>query len=189
MKVLDLRCAHDHRFEGWFGSADDYLSQRERGLVSCPVCGDGAIERVPSAPHLNVAHLRAASAGATEPASASPRTAAEPRAAAAAAASGAPSSQRGVTPVQAEARAQPVGPPQVPAARQAHWLTAVREMLARTEDVGERFPEEARRIHYGESEERLIRGQATPEERAELAEEGIQVHTLALPESLKGPLQ
>ncbi|TMH00761.1 MAG: DUF1178 family protein, partial [Betaproteobacteria bacterium] len=54
MKVLNLRCAHDHRFEGWFASDDDYQSQRERGLVECPLCGDAAVERLPSAPRLNL---------------------------------------------------------------------------------------------------------------------------------------
>ena len=58
MKVLNLRCAHDHRFEGWFASDDDYTSQLARGLVGCPLCADTAIERLPSAPRLNVANLR-----------------------------------------------------------------------------------------------------------------------------------
>ena len=50
MKVLNLRCAHDHRFEGWFSSGDDFESQCARGLVSCPVCADTAVTRLPSAP-------------------------------------------------------------------------------------------------------------------------------------------
>ena len=50
MKVLSLRCAHGHGFEGWFGSEDDYLSQCERGLVECPLCGSGDVSRLPSAP-------------------------------------------------------------------------------------------------------------------------------------------
>lgn len=69
------------------------------------------------------------------------------------------------------------------------WLQAVTQVLARTEDVGERFPEEARRIHYGEAPERGIRGQATPDEREALREEGIEVVALPVPESLKGPMQ
>jgi hypothetical protein len=66
------------------------------------------------------------------------------------------------------------------------WLHTVREVIKRTEDVGERFPEEARKIHYGEAEVRGIRGQATPEERAALSEEGIAVMALPIPDSLKG---
>ena len=72
---------------------------------------------------------------------------------------------------------------------QAAWLKMVRHVLANSEDVGERFVEEARKIHYGESEERGIRGQATPEQRRELLEEGIGVLPLPIPEALKGPLQ
>ena len=53
MKVLDLQCAHQHVFEGWFGSEDDYRSQLARGLLTCPVCGDAAVQRLISAPRLN----------------------------------------------------------------------------------------------------------------------------------------
>jgi len=69
------------------------------------------------------------------------------------------------------------------------WLRAVRELMASTEDVGERFADEARRIHYGEVKERGIRGQATREESAALAEEGIAVMQISLPEALKETLQ
>jgi len=72
---------------------------------------------------------------------------------------------------------------------QSQWLRAVRHVLASTEDVGERFPEEARRIHYGEVEERNIRGRASREEAEALREEGIEVTTLPLPAALKGPVQ
>ncbi len=72
---------------------------------------------------------------------------------------------------------------------QAAWMQAVRQVLASTEDVGERFPEEARRIHYGESEGRGIRGQATAKETEALLEEGISVMPLPIPKALKEPLQ
>jgi len=72
---------------------------------------------------------------------------------------------------------------------QAKWLQMVRHVLANTEDVGERFAEEARRIHYGESEERNIRGQASPEETESLLEEGIGVLPLPIPKAMKGPIQ
>lgn len=74
-----------------------------------------------------------------------------------------------------------------PADLQAAWMKVMRDVMAKTEDVGERFAEEARRIHYGETEERGIRGQATPQETKELLEEGITV--LPLPKALKEPLQ
>ena len=72
---------------------------------------------------------------------------------------------------------------------QAAWLKMVRHVLAHTEDVGERFPEEARRMHYGESQGRGIRGQASPQETEALLEEGIGVLPLPLPKALKQPLQ
>ena len=73
-------------------------------------------------------------------------------------------------------------------AMQAQWLKMVRHVLANTEDVGERFAEEARRIHYGEAQERHIRGQATGEETQSLLEEGIGVLPLPIPKTLKGPV-
>lgn len=72
---------------------------------------------------------------------------------------------------------------------QAAWMQLVRQVMANTEDVGERFAEEARKIHYGESEERGIRGQASREETQELLEEGIGVLPLPVPKGMKGPLQ
>ncbi len=74
-------------------------------------------------------------------------------------------------------------------ALQAAYLQLARRIVSETEDVGERFAEEARKIHYGETEERGIRGQASREETEALMEEGIAVMPLPLPEGLKGPLQ
>ncbi|NPC56816.1 DUF1178 family protein [Caenimonas soli] len=75
------------------------------------------------------------------------------------------------------------------ASLQAEWLKMVRHVMANTEDVGERFAEEARRIHYGETGERSIRGQASREETEALVEEGIPVLPLPIPKAFKGPLQ
>lgn len=72
---------------------------------------------------------------------------------------------------------------------QSAWLQAVRQLVERTEDVGERFAEEARRIHYGEVAQRGIRGQASPEERQALLDEGIETVAIPMPAALKGPLQ
>lgn len=74
-------------------------------------------------------------------------------------------------------------------ALQAAYLQLARRIVSETEDVGERFAEEARKIHYGETEERGIRGQASRKETEALMEEGIAVMPLPLPEGLKGPLQ
>ena len=91
-------------------------------------------------------------------------------------------------PEQAAAAATPGA--DVPAADlQALWMMAVRHVLAHTEDVGERFAEEARRIHYGESALRGLRGQVDAQQRDELIEEGIEIIALPIPRALDGPLQ
>lgn len=76
-----------------------------------------------------------------------------------------------------------------PAQMQAAWMQMVRHVMANTVDVGDKFAEEARKIHYGETEERQIRGQVSVQETRELLDEGIPVLPLPIPEALKGPLQ
>lgn len=165
MKVFDLQCVAGHGFEGWFGSEEDYQSQCARGLLSCPLCGTAEVVRLPSAPRLNLSTSTSASSSRTE--------------------GRAPASRPAVAPASHPA---PVPTPEQQQA-EAIFLQAVRHVLAHTEDVGSRFAEEARRIHHGDAETRGIRGQATPEERRELREEGIEVFALPVPEGLKGPLQ
>ena len=75
------------------------------------------------------------------------------------------------------------------ASLEARWLRAVREVMASTEDVGDRFADEARKIHYGEAAERGIRGQATREQAEALIDEGISVMSLPVPAALKETLQ
>ena len=140
-KVLDLRCANGHGFEGWFATDDEFMAQNGRGLVECPLCADKVIGRMPSAPRLNLSGAR-----------------------------------------------EPVAKPQA-ADLQAAWLETVRRVVANTEDVGDRFAEEARRIHYGEEPARGIRGQVTAREREALREEGIETMSIPLPAALKGPVQ
>ncbi len=72
---------------------------------------------------------------------------------------------------------------------QKQVMQAVRTLMAKTEDVGDRFADEARRIHYGEAKERGIRGQATLDQARELADEGIDIVALPVPDALKDPLQ
>jgi hypothetical protein len=74
-------------------------------------------------------------------------------------------------------------------AQHGAWLAAVRHMMANTEDVGERFATEARRIHYGEVPQRGIRGQANEHEREALRDEGIEFASLPVPKGWGGPLQ
>ncbi|SPB18797.1 hypothetical protein NOV72_06003 [Caballeronia novacaledonica] len=147
MKVLDLKCSREHRFEGWFASTDEFESQLSRKLVACPVCSATDVSRVPSAPRLNL------------------------------------SSARGEAAPQV-AQAAPEA-----AAVQARALKFMRELIEKTENVGERFAEEARRIHYNEAPARNIRGVTTPEDAHALLEEGIDVLPLPVPEALKEPLQ
>ncbi len=152
MKVLDLRCAHGHGFEGWFASSEAFETQLAGGLVECPVCGDTAIVKLLSAPRLNLGNAKA------------PREAEAPATGSASNLTAAPSPE-------------------------ARWMRAVREVLAKTEDVGDRFADEARKMHYGEVQERGIRGQATPEQAEALLDEGIPVMALPIPSALKETLQ
>ena len=148
MKVLNLRCANGHGFEGWFASDDDFMDQNGRALIECPLCADKVISRMPAAPRLNLSGARA------------------------------------TTPT---APAQD-GKPQA-TDLQAAWLATVRHMMANTEDVGGRFAEEARRIHYGETAQRGIRGQASAQEREALKDEGIETMSLPVPAAMQGPVQ
>lgn len=145
MKVFNLRCGQRHAYEGWFASEDDFVSQQERGIIACPLCGDTVAERLPNAPRLK-------------------------------------RSRPSASPEQQEQATEMM-------TLQSQWLRAVRHVLSSTEDVGERFPEEARRIHYGEVEERGIRGRASKEDADALREEGIDVMALPIPEAIKGPVQ
>ncbi len=161
MKVLDLRCGAGHPFEGWFASEDDYGSQRERGLLDCPVCGNADVVRLPSAPRLNLSGARAPAAEVS----------------------------REVEPASSDASAPASVEHAVQGSATQRFVEAVAELLKSTEDVGTRFAEEARRIHYGERDAKAIRGQATPAEREALADEGIEVFTLPVPVPPKTPLQ
>lgn len=154
MKVLNLRCAHGHTFEGWFGSEDDFLDQNGRGLVECPLCADRVITRMPTAPRLNLSGARRDDVVSEAPS--------------AAAASAAPAAAADL---------------------QALWLQTVRKVIENTDDVGDQFPQEARRIHFGEAPARGIRGQASPQEQAALREEGIEIMSLPMPSALKGTVQ
>jgi len=69
------------------------------------------------------------------------------------------------------------------------WIALARHVVANSTDVGHQFAEEARKMHYGETEERSIRGKTSPQEARALADEGIEVMPLLLPEAFKEPLQ
>ncbi|MDB5884704.1 MAG: hypothetical protein JWR74_875 [Polaromonas sp.] len=175
MKVLSLRCSRLHSFEGWFGSEDDYQDQSTRGLLQCPLCADSSIQKMPSAPRLNLGGHP------LPPAGSGPRG---PDASSNVAPSGAVGSAL-TRPEPAEGSGMPTPGP----AAQAALLNALRQVVAATQDMGDQFAEEARRMHYGEVETRGIRGRASAREAVELLEEGIEVIPLPMLESLKQTLQ
>ena len=142
MIVYDLHCKDGHRFEGWFGSAKDFASQKKRGLLSCPTCGGTSVERGLSAPRINT--------GAPEPKPVPQKT----------------PEMEGKDPF---------------AVAQILYSRMLDEILTKSEDVGARFPDEARKIYYNESPGRAIRGQATQEEHDALVDEGIPVARFPLP--------
>jgi hypothetical protein len=145
LKVFNLRCAQQHTFEGWFGSAAEFESQQARRVISCPICGSSDVAKAPSAPYIGT--------GAVEPSTAA---------------------------AVGQAAAMPT-----PAQMQAVILKMAREIAASTEDVGARFAEEARRIHYNEAPERGIRGVTSKDEARALEDEGINVMPLPFGHLLK----
>jgi hypothetical protein len=191
MKVLDLACRQGHGFEGWFASEEDFQHQLARGLVQCPICDDAHITKKLSAPRLNLRTVKENLSSTHSPETDAPAPDAIDHVAN-------DSNHAG-----ANGHIDPQNSPSAPASETEHSLSALmrnpefqvaymqmaKEVLAKTEDVGNDFAREARKIHYGESKERGIRGQASHDETMELLDEGIQVMPLPLPKALKGPLQ
>lgn len=173
MKVLDLLCVHGHGFEGWFASEDDFQGQLARALVHCPLCGSAEIRKTLSAPRLN---LRSGRQDEGNPGARK---------------NGAPGAPAAAEPSDASSPGPSADAPVAngPQQWQAAWMQLARKIVAATEDVGENFASEARRIHHGEAPERGIRGRASAEQAQELMEEGIAVLPLLLPEVAKETLQ
>ncbi len=135
MISFNLICEHDHAFEAWFRNNADFDGQKERGLVSCPHCGSGNVEKALMAPAVSTGKRR-------------------------------------------EQIALAVGEQQKKALAQLKELSnKVRE---NADYVGDRFAEEARKIHFGETEARGIYGEATSEEAASLVEDGVEFMPLPL---------
>jgi len=176
MKVLNLCCSAQHRFEGWFASDADYADQTDKKRVACPICGDTGVQRLPSAPHVLTSSTRA-TAPADEVSGGVQQGSAHGAAAEA--------DRSGIT-ASDQALALQSGSLD-PQALQQVWIQAVQHVINSTDDVGGQFAEEARRMHYGEAKERPIRGQATMDEAEALRDEGIEIAVLPLPEAMKGP--
>jgi hypothetical protein len=150
MMKYALVCERKHGFEIWFSDSSDYDKQRKRGLVTCPVCDSKKIEKAIMAPALGRG-TRKRSVAIEAPAPDTPVTAvSEPVAM--------------ISPAEQEFRAK---------------LKELRDHLtANADNVGKKFPEEARKMHYGEIEHRSIYGEASPEEAKDLHDEGIEFHPL-----------
>jgi hypothetical protein len=148
----NLRCERDHAFESWFQSSSAYESQEKRKLVNCPVCGSVKVERAIMAPRI---------------VSKKGRDKAEPVAVAATTPSTdltAPASTPLLMAQERELRAK---------------LKELRDHIVKNADnVGERFPNEARKMHYGDIDHRPIYGEASPDEARSLIDEGIEVSPL-----------
>ena len=172
MKVYNLSCSFDHRFEGWFASEEDCLSQQASGILACPLCNSTAITRMPSAPHIAKSH---ATKDVSQGNESSALTKVSPA-----------QSQPSQNEVAAVTRTDHS---QLEAQLQAAFLNGMRELMNRSEDVGSEFAEEARKIHYKESPERSIRGHTTADEAESLREEGIEVLSLPAIPLLKNTLQ
>jgi len=168
MKVYNLACPLDHRFEGWFASEEDCLAQQEKGMLACPLCDSVEISRMPSAPHI------ARSVPGKELAPSTELTVSK---ADKGNLSGDVVALTGGDHSHLEAQVQ------------AAFLRGMRDLVGRSEDVGNSFAEEARKIHYKESPERSIRGQTTLDEAEALRDEGIEVMAMPMISIFKNTLQ
>jgi hypothetical protein len=157
MILYRLRCSEGHEFESWFKDSKTYERQEKKSLIGCPVCGAAKVERALMAPRLG----KSGKGGEDKPIEA----------------------QAGV-PAPGSAPDGPTPSPeqQQMAALARHMPKELREALVKVrehvekncEHVGEKFAEEARKIHYGESEKRGIYGQTSEQEAESLVEEGIE---------------
>ncbi|RIV88792.1 DUF1178 family protein [Aurantiacibacter zhengii] len=152
MIVFDLSCDQGHRFEGWFGSSEDFASQCERGLVSCPTCGSEDVSKAPMAPSVGRKGNQQQAGGV--PQSASDRA-------------GKGLSNTPMTPEVAHA-IEKLAKAQAQALKNSTW-------------VGKDFVEQSRAMHYGERDHAAIHGEATVQEARELLDEGVPVAPLPLP--------
>jgi hypothetical protein len=147
-----LACDRKHEFEIWFKNSSDYDKQSKRGLVTCPVCDSKKVEKALMAPSLGRSSKKAAISAPPEPAAAPVPPAAD----------NAPVAM--LSPQEREVRAK---------------LKELRDHLVKNADnVGTKFPDEARKMHYGEIEHRSIYGEASPKEAKALHDEGIEFHPL-----------
>jgi hypothetical protein len=154
MITFDLNCSNGHQFEGWFASSADFDTQKSNGLLACPTCNDGKIQKALSVPNV--------------PRKGNQRVVALPSFASAA------------TEAKADAPAPEALPPAVAELVQK-LARAQSELLDKSQWVGGNFAETARAIHYGEEPDRLIHGETSSDEAKALVEEGIGIAPLLFP--------
>jgi hypothetical protein len=148
----NLLCDQRHEFESWFANSAAYDKQAKRGLVSCPHCGSVKVEKAIMAPRL----ARTDKSG--------PILAPAEETTPVAAPAEVPTPVAMISPQEREFRKK---------------LKELRDHLtANAENVGKKFPEVARQMHYGEAEHRSIYGEASPKDAKELHDEGIECHPL-----------
>jgi hypothetical protein len=146
----NLVCDKHHTFESWFQNSAAYDRQAKRGLVSCPLCDSARVEKAIMAPRL-ARKDKSTSIVVPEEIASAPATET-------------PTSVAMISPQEREFRKK---------------LKELRDHLtANADNVGKKFPEEARKMHYGEIEHRSIFGEASPKDAKELHEEGIEFHPL-----------
>ena len=154
-----LVCDRGHDFESWFQNSAAYDKQVKRGLVTCPMCNSAKVYKALMAPRLSGVKKRGKAA---PPAETAAVVAPTPDTAPTVPAVATPVAM--MSPQEREFRAK---------------LKELREHITKNADyVGQQFPEEARKMHYGETEHRSIYGEASPEQAEELHEEGIEFHAL-----------
>jgi hypothetical protein len=157
-----LACAKGHDFESWFANSAGFDKQRKRGLISCPACGSTKVEKAIMAPRL-------ARADVEEIAPPTPQPPVPPAAA----------SPLPPMPVPLPPGKSAVAMTQPQERELRKKLKELRDHVTKNASyVGPRFPEEARKMHYGEIEHRSIYGEASPDDAKALHEEGIEFHPL-----------
>lgn len=170
-----LTCELNHGFEGWFRNSGDFDAQCANGLVCCPVCGSSNVHKGLMAPAVATArtrqaHQQAAKAEADNPPAEVPSETS---------ASTGPAAAEGLAEAQSPQQTMLV-PRDVQQKELIEALRSLRQRVVESSDyVGKSFSEEARKMHYGDAEERSIYGETTLEDAEALAEEGIAV--MALP--------
>jgi hypothetical protein len=161
-----LNCTEGHVFESWFQNSAAFNKQKKRGLVTCPICGSGEVEKAIMAPRLVRTDV------ARPPAPMLPPTPAPNPQAATPAAPAMPPVPAGKSSVAIMSRRE---------RELRQKLKELRDHVTKNANyVGARFPEEARKMHYGEVEHRSIYGEASPDDAKALHEEGIEFHPLPI---------